>query len=121
MSVQLKILLAVALTCGSVIAVAAPPAGQVQQSMQVQFQDLNLNRPEDVVILYRRLRLAAEQACGPRALTGSFYKAQGYEQCVTDAVSRAVRSIDRPSLSVFARHRGWIRDVSADRAVIAAG
>ena len=74
-------------------------------SLVVHFADLNLDRTQDVATLYKRISVAADRACGPSTLTGSFYKTADYESCYTDAVAQAVARIDQPSVTGYYRQR----------------
>ena len=76
-----------------------------QHSSVVYFSDLNLNRPRDVARLYGRITLAADKLCGPRSLTGSYYKSADYASCYADTVAQAVARVDQPSLSAYFRQR----------------
>ena len=55
----------------------------------VSFKDLNLNSPEGVAALYKRIKSAAYDVCGsPYRYDLSQYTSQ---VCIKDAVSRAIR------------------------------
>jgi UrcA family protein len=71
----------------------------------VKFRDLDLNRPHDVAKLYNRITVAADRVCGPRSLTGSYYKTADYESCYADAVARAVAHIDQPAVTSYYRQQ----------------
>lgn len=63
----------------------------------VSFRDLNLNSPEGVAVLYRRINNAAYEVCGnPDRFDLSELKLQ---ICVKDAVSRAVAQVNSPMLT----------------------
>jgi UrcA family protein len=74
-------------------------------SLVVHLAGLNLDRTRDVAKLYKRISVAADRACGPSTLTGSFYKTADYESCYTDAVAQAVAHIDQPSVTGYYRQR----------------
>jgi UrcA family protein len=84
---------------------AAGAAADEVRSLSVRYTDLNLDRPADVARLYQRIRLAAEDVCGPRLLTGSHVPAAGYQRCFADAVAQAVARVDRPALSAYHQQR----------------
>ena len=63
----------------------------------VSFKDLNLNSPEGVAVLYKRIKSAAYDVCGrPDRYDLSQFKT---EICVRDAVSRAIVQVDNPMLT----------------------
>ena len=74
-------------------------------SLVVHLAHLNLDRTQDVAKLYKRISVAADRACGPSTLTGSFYKTADYESCYTEAVAQAVARIDQPSVTGYYRQR----------------
>jgi len=70
-------------------------------SVVVKYADLDLNRPVDVKVLYHRIRLAADRACGEREITGSHLSLPSWEVCVANAVDQAVVRLDRPALTAY--------------------
>jgi UrcA family protein len=86
---------------GSFGSVCATGPAATQRSMAVQYRDLDLTEPSDVVILYQRIRLAAARLCGPRELGGPDIDSMLYHDCVKDAVAGAVSAVDRPGLSAY--------------------
>jgi UrcA family protein len=97
---------ALAISLGSAVAYAdSPPAVGFPHSSVVRYQDLNLDRPQDVAKLYARITLAADKLCGPRSLTGSYVKSADYASCFTDTVAQAVARVDKPALSAYFRQR----------------
>lgn len=100
-----------ALVSTGLVRAADPPA--TTQQMMISYADLDLARPADVAVLYRRITLAAQRLCGPRPLTGSYHTSPGYDHCVTDAVAGAVARVHQPALTAFARSQQWIREASA--------
>jgi UrcA family protein len=81
----------------------SPSTVGFQHAATVRFADLNLDRARDVAALYGRIELAADKLCGPKSLTGHYYKAADYESCTSDAISDAVARIDRESLTAYYR------------------
>ena len=79
-------------------------------SVTLQYRSTDLNTPRGVTRLYRRIRAAASSVCGPfdRAL-----EKQQWNQCVDEAVARAVVSVNSESLSAYhwrlirGRNRSW--------------
>ena len=81
----------------------------------VTYGDLNLNRPEGVTALYRRVSHAAVAVCTPfesRELT----QMSAWKQCVSASISRAVAQINIPALTAYAN----ARDGHASSPVLAA-
>lgn len=64
----------------------------------VRFADLNLSDPSDVSQLYKRLLQAARRVCGTHTVPLALNPPQKRE-CRTDAVARAVRTLDQPLLT----------------------
>jgi UrcA family protein len=95
------------LICGAEAALFAADASaaDLPHSLSVRYVDLNLDRPADVVTLYRRIANAAQDVCGPRELTGSHLPEPGYQLCFNDAVADAVARVDRPALSAYHQQR----------------
>jgi UrcA family protein len=94
----------ISLACGAAYADSTSAVG-FQRSSLVHYSDLNLNRPRDVARLYVRITMAADKLCGPRSLTGAYYKAADYASCYSDTVAQAVARVDDPSLSAYLRQR----------------
>ena len=94
----------IALACAAAYADSPSTVG-FQRSSLVHYSDLNLNQPRDVVRLYTRITVAADKLCGPRSLTGAYYKAADYASCYSDTVAQAVARVDNPSLSAYLRQR----------------
>jgi UrcA family protein len=83
-----------------VLVPAAAAAGELH-SITVKFADLDLNRAADVKVLYRRINLAAEDACGEKELTGSHVVLPSWRRCVELAIDQAVVQLDRPALNAY--------------------
>jgi UrcA family protein len=63
----------------------------------VRFKDLNLNSPEGVAVLYKRIKSAAYDVCeSPDRYDLSQFKT---EICVRDAMSRAIVQVNNPMLT----------------------
>ena len=80
----------------------APTAGDVSQ-ITVHFGDLNIDRTAGATVLYRRIRHAAERACGDPQLPGSHVVSLDWRRCVAQAIDQAVVSVDRPALTAYYR------------------
>lgn len=72
------------------------------KALTVKYADLDLTASKGVKVLYQRLKNAANQVCGVR--TGSrdvFSVAVVKEQCVKNALSQAIESINNDSLNAL--------------------
>ncbi len=78
-------------------------------SMTVRYADLNLQSPEGVATLYRRLAAAADQVC-PTRYTRDLHAQALSQQCQHAAIERAVRTIDSPMLAHVASDHGISND-----------
>jgi UrcA family protein len=72
-----------------------------QTQITVRYADLDLNRPEDIKILYHRIELAANLVCGEGEVTGSHLPRPSWERCMSVAVNSAVTQVDRAALSAY--------------------
>jgi UrcA family protein len=94
------------LICGAEAALFATAASAAEvHSLSVRYADLDLDRPADVARLYQRIRVAADNVCGPRVLSGSNLPLPDYQRCFADAVAQAVVRVDRPALSAYHQQR----------------
>jgi UrcA family protein len=90
-------------------------------SVTLQYHSTDLNTPQGVTSLYRRIRAAASSVCGPfdRALVE---EKQRWNQCVDQTVARAVASVNSESLSAYhwhqihGRNRPWIESPTSPAA-----
>jgi UrcA family protein len=57
---------------------------------------LNLNTSEGVAVLYRRIKSAAIEVCGP---PDPWDRAQRREACINSALSRGVGQVNSPMLT----------------------
>jgi UrcA family protein len=79
-------------------------------SKTVRYYDLNLNSPEGVANLYRRIHTAALDVCesveGPQVISRVFW--HGWNKCVAEAVEDAVNGVHNDKLSAYywERNRG---------------
>ena len=98
--------LAVLVNAVAAVSLAGTPDTMLsQRSLTVRYGDLSLDRPADVTQLYHRIRIAAENVCGPRELSGSPFELPGYRACFDLAVSNAVATVASPALSAYYRTR----------------
>jgi len=80
-------------------------------SVTVRYHDLNLNNPEGVASLYRRIQAAAADVCksveGPQFLNRMFWTER--TECVAHAVANAVKAVHNEKLSAYhwERIRAW--------------
>jgi UrcA family protein len=72
---------------------AADPSSSV--SVTVKFADLDINKPSDALIVYNRIRAAAQGAC-----SYYWFKTDADEaRCVQNAIANGVTKLNRPALS----------------------
>jgi len=106
MKTPIKAALAAALGLGIAATVVPAQAGEqavpgnaMTRSMTVSYGDLDLSRQAGVDVLYRRLKTAAGNVCGPkgdgRNLTMQFY----WKQCYKAALDNAIETVDHVGLS----------------------
>jgi UrcA family protein len=82
---------------------STPPGDEEVRRITVRFDDLNLEQPRGAAVLYRRVRLAAQQACGEPQRPGEAMISADWRACVAQAVERAVVTVDRPALTAYHR------------------
>ncbi len=105
MALKATLLLSITAVAATAVYATPAPADDLRHSTAVYFSDLNFNRPGDVAAVYARITYAANQVCGPRATTGSYYTAPGYMRCYSQAVDRAIARVNRPELTAFYREQ----------------
>ena len=72
---------------------AADPSSSV--SVTVKFADLKISNPSSALVLYERIRAAAQGAC-----SYYWFKTDADEaRCVHDAIASAVAKVNQPELS----------------------
>jgi len=103
---------AVTLTLWQAAALGGSLSGSSESTQQitVRYADLDLAQPQDVKVLYHRIKLAAGLACGEREVTGSHLPLPSWERCVSLAVDSAVVRLDRPALNAY--HRAHTAEVA---------
>jgi UrcA family protein len=72
-------------------------------TVTVKFGDLDLGTKSGVAALHSRLNRAARQVCSPLDSRVLGLREQ-FDQCVTDAVTDAVRTVGNPNLSLYHRY-----------------
>ena len=81
-------------------AVAAPPSLYDEIAVKVNYADLNIHNEAGARVLYRRLKSAAEDACGYEAYrknrSTSHYSTT--KECYDEALTQAVNEIDSEAL-----------------------
>jgi len=91
-----RALLAVTLAAMCAIANAGTPDESLRRT--VRFADLDLTRPAGVTVLRQRIRAAAQEVCQPLSEHDLAMLAAS-RTCVTDAIARAVKDVNSPTLS----------------------
>ena len=76
---------------------AGVPAGEIK----VRVSDLDLGKSTDVARLYKRIRTAAESACGVDELTGTRLLSGSQQHCVDEIVATAVANVHNDRLSAL--------------------
>lgn len=89
----------------------ADSASKAALYVDVHYADLNLARAEGATALYARLRAAARQVCAPLD-SRELERAQHFKSCVTQALSKAVATVDQPLLSAYYRTERGEHDVT---------
>jgi UrcA family protein len=100
----IKLLPAAALATGLVFSdQAAASTRDTPPSVTVKFGDLDLGTKNGVAALHSRLNRAARQVCSPldSRVLGLREK---FDECVTDAVTDAVRTVANPNLTLYHRY-----------------
>lgn len=87
---------ALALVCGNATAGDA----NAQEQRIVRYSDLNLNHPDGVKVLYRRLTSAARAVC-PVQLSVSAAARYKASQCAQMALGNAIAKIDNTNLTAY--------------------
>jgi UrcA family protein len=73
----------------------------VEESLEVRYADLNLDKEAGVANLYTRLRNAAEQVCDSHYGPSPLFLSSSQRACVTAALEQAVANVDRPALTAY--------------------
>ena len=91
--------LALALTlCALQADCLAAAAGDDVPTRSVNYADLNLKRPADAALLYRRIAGAAELVCEPYA-SRNLTRNMRFRQCRSSAIQKAIAEVHAPLLT----------------------
>jgi UrcA family protein len=96
---------------------------EVPPSMTLRYGDLNLNSPEGVASLYKRIEHAATEVCklaeGPQVV--SLLHSPAWNRCYFHAISNAVQAVHNEKLSAYhwQRTRGWVDQEAETPATVA--
>ena len=92
-------------TLAILVATAVLPAAAdgrfVEESLEVRFTDLDLDKEAGVANLYVRLRNAAEQVCSLGSGPSGLFLSSSQRACVTAALEEAVANVDRPAVTAY--------------------
>lgn len=94
--------------CSSLVAYSASAEPKVK-TLAVSYADLDLSKPAGAQTLYKRIKAAARNVCGPADRYTYATPSQGFRQCFDKAIADAVAQVDRPSLTAL--HREVTRTV----------
>lgn len=75
-----------------------------QVSIKVHVGDLDLSTSEGAKAALSRIHKAAQQICGPDQDLKDLNSRSQFDQCVSQAVDRAVASLDRPMVTAANGH-----------------
>jgi UrcA family protein len=87
--------------CGTAFADAAQPKTLDRDPVHVRYDDLNLANPEGARVLYRRISVAARQACGPNFAQWYPSVRRGWKDCYKATVDHAVDQVNAPMLTAL--------------------
>ncbi|HLZ83640.1 MAG TPA: UrcA family protein [Caulobacteraceae bacterium] len=89
-----------ALALAAAAPVAMPAHADRPTAVEVRFNDLDLNRPSDAVVMLGRLDQAALQACGAsRFSLREYQQSIRWSRCYADGMGRAVSELNAPALT----------------------
>jgi UrcA family protein len=71
----------------------------------VRFGDLNLDTRSGAETLLRRIQNAAGEVCKQYEPHGTILPSAAHQSCVRSAISGAVRNVDSPLLTAYAKER----------------
>jgi UrcA family protein len=97
---------AMAFVCATVLMNSAAAGGPIGETLkqQVSYADLNLDRPEGVAALYKRVRAAAVDVCAPTE-SREISLSSTFLPCISAATSRAVAGINNSALTAYSNAR----------------
>lgn len=90
--------------------IAAPRSVDNVRQTRVSYSDLNLDEPQDALVMLRRIRQAATLVCNGDATANNADAITAYEACFHRSLSRAVIDLGAAQVTVAfgARRPGWI-------------
>jgi UrcA family protein len=103
---------AVAFVCSAIVMNSAAAGGPIGETLKqkVSYSDLNLDRPEGIEALYKRVHSAAANLCAPAGTRDTGGLAYTVQPCIADATSRAVATINNPALTAYSNSRNGIAE-----------
>jgi UrcA family protein len=78
----------------------ATPVDDKTEAVTVRYSDLDLSSPQGALVLYKRIKFAAHEACGytpPQELA----RLARYQECVDHAVTRAIEKVKSARVSAI--------------------
>ncbi len=90
-----------AMLLGSAIALSATPEAP---RVAVHYQDLDMSRPQDAKVLYRRISQAARRVCNAPGRHDIAQLAL-YSKCYDTAIANAVESVNEQALTALHQSR----------------
>ena len=82
----------------------APQSVENKAGIRVHYADLDLSKPEDVSILYKRISRAARDNCGTDAAAWDG-RTSLLKKCIGQTIEDAVNRINKPLLTALHRER----------------
>ena len=80
----------------------------VEESIEVRYADLDLDKEAGVANLYVRLKNAAEQVCDTGYRPPALFLSSSWRACVTAALDQAVANLDRPAVTAYHASRATL-------------
>jgi UrcA family protein len=87
--------------CGTALADSARPTTLNPAPITVRYGDLNLANPEGARVLYRRISVAARNACGPNFAQWYPGVRAAWKECYKATVDQAVKQVNAPALTAL--------------------
>jgi UrcA family protein len=82
----------------------APQSVENKAGIRVRYADLDLSKPQDVSILYKRISRAARDNCGTDAAAWDG-RTSLLKKCIGQTIEDAVNRINKPLLTALHRER----------------
>ena len=99
--------LSLAIAAAAVLAVAAPAGAQTSEaviSVSVPYADLDIGQAAGAKVLFERIKMAADRACGGEPDLRLLDQHARFDQCRKEAINRAVTQLDSPMVTAVASH-----------------